>query len=55
MPRYDGSGLAYTVWSGTGDCIAVVHHPPTPFGRIVLSTAPTITISAQILERRAPA
>lgn len=44
ISRTDGSGLPYAVHSGTGPAVGVIGRPPTPWGRISLTssvTAPT--------------
>lgn len=36
--RPDGTGAPWVVFSGTGAAFGVVPHPPTPFGRLVVTS-----------------
>jgi|SRR5579862_1633961 len=46
--RQDGSGLLFTVCSGTGGGVAVIELPPSAWGRFVISSAQTSVISLQL-------
>jgi hypothetical protein len=49
LQRDDGSG-ALAVHSGGGNAVGIVFTPPFPWGRIVLSAAPSAVMSYQITE-----
>jgi hypothetical protein len=54
LQKYDGSGVPFAVFSGTGSAVGLVGHPCTPYARLSLSAPTTDTISYFITERRAP-
>src|SRR5262245_32970810 len=50
LQRTDGSGAEWTVYSGAGSpAVAVIEYPPTPYGRLSISSAQLSVISATVL------
>src|SRR6266849_5832416 len=50
LQRDDSSGVALSVHSGGGNAVGVVRTPVSPWGRIVLSAAPSAVMSYQLTE-----
>lgn len=49
--RVDGSGLLFNVFSGAGDAWGYHPAPPSPYGRVSLSAAPSAVMTYTILEK----
>jgi hypothetical protein len=48
MQRFDGSGAEFTVFSGNGSPAVAIFCPPTPFGRLCVSSAQLTTLSCAV-------
>ena len=53
LVRQDGSGVAYSAWSGSAPATAVVPHVGTPYARLTTGATMTTTVSYTILVTRA--
>ena len=52
LARTDGTGAPYCVHSGSGNAWDVVLTPPTPWGRLAVSSGPSSPMSYAVLEAR---
>lgn len=49
LQRMDGSGVAFSIHSGNGPALGIIPTCPTPWGRLVLSAAPSAVMSFSLI------